>query len=345
MAAHECTAILLIRNTSIGSRRGHAPPEENMKRIGATVVIGALACAAISGTAWSVTATAADPAAGLIIHTEDVERFYKVYDAAGGHPTAEQLQHDYLDPGSEGLHQLAKVRNVTGTRIADTMARHPEIYSDARQCMVVLPRVRQRVQIALRKLGRLYPQARFPPVTIAVGRGKPVGIGSAATGLQIGLEALCAVKWDNLDVEERFVHVIAHEYIHVQQFPALDDDEHPTLLERSLIEGGAELGAELISGEPAEVASASLRAATQGHEKEIESAFVADEDQTDLSKWLDNSTLEKQGDLGYWVGYRIVKSYYQHAADKRRALREIIEMTDPRSLLAKSGWYPGIVLQ
>ncbi len=316
-----------------------------MKRIGVAVVIGALACAAISGTAWSVTATAADPAAGLIIHTEDVERFYKVYDAAGGHPTAEQLQHDYLDPGSEGLHQLAKARNVTGTRIADTMARHPEIYSDARQCMVVLPRVRQRVQIALRKLGRLYPQARFPPVTIAVGRGKPVGIGSAATGLQIGLEALCAVKWDNLDVEERFVHVIAHEYIHVQQFPALDDDEHPTLLERSLIEGGAELGAELISGEPAEVASASLRAATQGHEKEIESAFVADEDQTDLSKWLDNSTLEKQGDLGYWVGYRIVKSYYQHAADKRRALREIIEMTDPKSLLAKSGWYPGIVLQ
>ena len=316
-----------------------------MKRIGVAVVIGALACAAISGTAWSVTATAADPAAGLIIHTEDVERFYKVYDAAGGHPTAEQLQHDYLDPGSEGLHQLAKARNVTGTRIADTMARHPEIYSDARQCMVVLPRVRQRVQIALRKLGRLYPQARFPPVTIAVGRGKPVGIGSAATGLQIGLEALCAVKWDNLDVEERFVHVIAPAYIHVQQFPALDDDEHPTLLERSLIEGGAELGAELISGEPAEVASASLRAATQGHEKEIESAFVADEDQTDLSKWLDNSTLEKQGDLGYWVGYRIVKSYYQHAADKRRALREIIEMTDPKSLLAKSGWYPGIVLQ
>jgi uncharacterized protein YjaZ len=84
-------------------------------------------------------------------------------------------------------------------------------------------------------------------VTIAVGRGKPVGVGSADTGLQIGLEALCAVKWMNPNMEERFVHVIAHEYIHVQQFPALDDDEHPTLLERSLIEGAAEFGAELIS--------------------------------------------------------------------------------------------------
>jgi hypothetical protein len=88
-----------------------------------------------------------------------------------------------------------------------------------------------------------------------------------------------------------------------------------------------------------------LRAATLGHENEIESAFVADEDNTDLSKWLDNSTLEKLGDLGYWVGYRIVKSYYQHAADKRQALRDIIEITVPKSFLSKSGWYPGIVLQ
>jgi hypothetical protein len=211
--------------------------------------------------------------------------------------------------------------------------------------MAALPRVRQRVGLALKKLGRLYPQASFPPVTIDVGRGKPVAIGSAATGIQIGIEMLCALKWDNLEVEERFVRIIVHEYIHVQQFPALDDDEHPTLLERSLIEGGAEFGTELILGHPAEVTSPPLRAATQGHEEEIETAFVADEDNTDLSKWLDNSTLEKPGDLGYWVGYRIVKSYYQHHTDKRQALRDIIEITVPKAFLAKSGWYPGIMLQ
>jgi hypothetical protein len=44
------------------------------------------------------------------------------------------------------------------------------------------------------------------------------------------------------------------------------------------------------------------------------------------------------------VGYRIVKSYYQHATDKPRALQEILGMTDPKTLLAKSGWYPGIQL-
>ena len=295
-------------------------------------------------TTGAVAKTAAAPT-GPEVQIEDVYRFYKLYDATGGHPTADQLQHDYLDPGSDGLHNLAKARNVTGARIADNIAKRPEIYSGARQCMAALPRVRQRLGVALREFRRLYPEAGFPPVTIVVGRGKPLGIGSAATGLQIGIEVLCAVKWDDLNVEERFVRVIVHEYIHVQQLPALSDDEHPTLLERSLIEGGAEFGTELILGQPAEVTSPPMRAATLGHEKEIESAYVADEDNTDLSKWLDNSTLEKLGDLGYWVGYRIVKSYYQHAADKRQALRDIIEITVPKSFLSKSGWYPGIVLQ
>ena len=151
-----------------------------------SVVIGALACAAIAGVAHSASSTAFDPSVGPTIHIEDVDRFYKVYDAAGGHPTAEQLQHDYLDPGSDGLHEFAKLRNISGARIADTLANHPEIYSTAKRCMPVLPRVRRRVGVALRTLGRLYPEARFPPVTIAVGRGKPVGVGGGpASGVLI----------------------------------------------------------------------------------------------------------------------------------------------------------------
>jgi hypothetical protein len=313
-----------------------------MARIGIGIEIAALACAAISGVVQSAASAASDrEAQGPTIHTEDVERFYRIYDAEGGHPTADQLQRDYIDPGSDGLHQFATVRNISGTRIAESLAKNPEMYAVAKRCMVVLPQVRQRLQLALRSLSALYPQARLPPVTIAVGRGKPVGVGSPVTGLQIGLEALCAVEWLNPNLEDRFVHVIAHEYAHVQQVPALADDEHPTVLERSLVEGAAELTAELISGK---VAYSQLSASTRGREKEIESAFLADRNETDLSRWLDNSTKDKPGDLGYWVGYRIVKTYYQRAADKREALREILEMTDPKTFLAQSGWYPGIQL-
>jgi Predicted Zn-dependent protease (DUF2268) len=295
---------------------------------------------AFSAVAWiSISAQAHSAAATTQIHTADVDLFYKIYDTADGHPTAEQLQRDYLDAGSEGLHHLAQLRRVTGVRIAETLAAHPEIYSKARGCMAVLPRVRERSDVALRTLVRLYPQARTPPVTIAVGRGKPVGVGSPVTGLQIGLEALCSAEWFNPNVEDRFVHVIAHEYAHVQQVRALVDDEHPTVLERSLIEGAAEFVAELISGK---TGYSHFPALTKGRELEIETAFAADVDQTDLSRWIDNSTMEQGNELGTWVGYRIVRAYYQRAADKQLALREILELSDPKAFLAKSGWRPAM---
>ena len=312
-----------------------------MKQIGFALIFTALASLTMPRVAQNSSLTAS-VAARPVIQIGDVNRFYKVYDAAGGNPTADQLQHEYIDPGSDGLHHFAQARNVTGARIVDALAKNPHLYFDARRCAAVLPEVRQRLQLALERLGRLYAEARFPPVTIVIGRGRPVAISGPSTGVQVGLEALCATNWLNPNVEDRFVHVIAHEYVHVQQSKSLENDEHPTVLEVSVVEGAAEFVGELISGE---VAYSQHAEQTKGHEKEIETAFASDENSTDLSKWLYNSTPEQSNDLGYWVGYRIVKSYYQHAADKRQALREILQTNDPKALLAKSGWHPGIQLR
>lgn len=310
-----------------------------MKRLSAGVALCAIILASQAGRAADAPQA---PSQTPAIHIEDVATFYKVYDAAGGHPTARELQHDYLDKGSGGLHTFAEMRKITGARIADTLAKNPTIYADAKRCMAVLPRVRERVAVSLGKLRELYPQAIFPAVTIAVGRGKPVGVGSPAAGVMIGLEALCATNYLNPNVEDRFVHIIVHEYAHVQQVRALVDDEHPTVLESSLIEGAAEFVAELLSGG---VGNEGIWTEAKGHETEIEKAFVPDEDKTDLSQWIDNGTPEKPGDLGYWVGWRIVKSYYEHAPDKRRAFAEILEMSDPKAFLAKSEWHPGVALK
>jgi hypothetical protein len=304
-----------------------------------TLTLVAAAIAALVSNAYGASASGSVAAD---IHIEDVERFYKIYDAANGRPTAEQLQREYIDVGSDGLRTLARLRNVTGARIAETLDRNPKIYSDARRCMAVLPRVKERVQLALGELRRLNPDARFPPVTVAVSRGKPAGVGYPDTGIQIGLEAVCAADFMNPNVEDRFVHVISHEYVHVQQAPALASKEDLTVLERAFVEGGAELISELISGLAGQ---AHFSALTQGREKVVETAFLADQDKIDLSAWFDNSTLQKPGDLGYWVGHRIAKSYYQHANDKRQALRDVFQMTDAKAFLAKSGWHPGIELQ
>jgi hypothetical protein len=297
--------------------------------------------------AVSPTQSAADR--NSLIHTEDVYLFYKIYDAAGGHPTVDQLQHDYIDKGSDAVRELEKIRNTTAQRIADAIAKRPEIYENARRCMALLPNVRARFIEDLGKFRTFYPQMKDRPVSIVVGRGRPVGVTSSTDGfIVIGLEALCGPDM-NPDPETFFVRVLVHEYAHLQQPPATDDDPHPTVLEAAIVEGGAEFAAELFSGD---IANARLQSWTKGREKEIETQFVPDEDSKDLSKWFYNRTdpetgLAKPGwqsDLGYWVGYRIVKSYYEHASDKRAAFREILETTDPHAILAKSGWHPGIVL-
>lgn len=305
-----------------------------MKDTAVAVMLAVLAGGAYPATAEATGPVADAPSANVVI--EDVTRFYRIYDATGGQPDAQQLQRDYLEAGSEGLRHFARLRRVTGTRIAKAVDQRPGLYEDARHCMRVLPDVQERLTSALERLGELYPQARMPPVTIVVGPGKPVGIGYPDTGLQIGLEALCAVDWMNPDLEDRFVHVIAHEYAHVQLSP---DAPTGTVLERSLAEGAAEFVAELISGS---TAYAHFGPITRGREKAIETAFVADMDKADLSEWLDNSSVDEPGDLGYWVGYRIVKAYYQRHADKPRALREILLMRDPEAFFAASGWSPGM---
>jgi hypothetical protein len=310
-----------------------------MKRIIGNLTFAALVCVAMSYIAHGASESSA-PA--VEIHIEDVERFYRIYDAADGQPSAEQLQRDYIDAGSEGLHTLARLRGVTGARIAETLARNPKVYSDARRCMVVLPRVKERVQVALDRLARLNPASRFPPATVVIGRGKPAGMGYPDSGLQIGLEAVCAFEFMNPNVEDRLVHVISHEYVHVQQAPALAGRDDLTVLERAVVEGGAEMISELICGLAGQAHFSRL---TRGRERQIESEFLADQDKTELSNWFDNSTMEQPGDLGYWVGHRIARSYYQHATDKSQAVQEILQASDAKAFLAKSGWYPGIELQ
>jgi Predicted Zn-dependent protease (DUF2268) len=295
-----------------------------------------------AAAAATATAAATAVAAGPQILTQDVDRFYKVYDAAGGRPGEAQLQRDYIDAGSDGLHQFTKVRDLSGATLARALVQHPADYSGARRCAAALGTVRRRLTVALRKLGELYPEAQYPPVTILIGRDNTGGTTTAA-GVLIGLETICRADWLEQNIEDRLVHLIAHEYAHVQQPVAQTDKPDATVLLASEIEGGAEFIAELISGS---VSNTQLAVWTKGREKRIETAFVADEYSTDKSKWLYNGrgTPQKPGDLGYWVGYRIAKSYYRHAADKRAALRDIIQVQDAKEFLAKSGWFPGILL-
>src|SRR5271156_4184730 len=266
--------------------------------------------------AWICSTNDASAAAAIArprILTQDVIRFYEIYDAAVGRPTEEQLQRDYIDSGSEGLHQFAKVRNLSGRTLARALALRPADYSGARRCVAGLDEVRRRLTVALGRLGELYPEAKYPPVTIFIG-GDNTGGTTRAAGVLVGLETICRANWLEQNTEDRLGPLVAPAYAHVQQPVAQGDSSGATVLLASEIEGGAEFIAELTSGS---VSNTEFPIWTKGRTRRIETAFVADEYSTDKSNWLYNGpgTPQKPGDLGYWVGYRIVKSYYLHATD------------------------------
>jgi hypothetical protein len=57
--------------------------------------------------------------------------------------------------------------------------------------------------------------------------------------------------------------------------------------------------------------------------------------------WNAKALGDRPADLGYWIGYRITKSYYEHAADKRQAIQEILTIRNFDRFLAASHYNGG----
>ncbi|ALN58988.1 hypothetical protein GLE_3644 [Lysobacter enzymogenes] len=295
----------------------------------------------LAGAASAASADAGPaPAREPVVDIADVERFYAVYDAARGKPDAQALQRGYLDSGTPALRQFAAARIGTMQRLAERIGERPQAYEKARACAQRLPQIRAGVRAAMAELGRIYPEASFPPVTLAIGRGGTGGTTTPA-GVVIGVETICSADWLQPDLTARFVHLIAHEYAHVQQPGAAVETPGASLLYQALIEGGAELVGELSSGE---VNAVHLRERTRGRECEFEREFAAEQGGSDLSRWFYNGVgdARRPGDLGYWAGYRIAAAFHARAADKRRALYELLHATpeNAQDLLRRSGWRP-----
>ena len=59
---------------------------------------------------------------------------------------------------------------------------------------------------------------------------------------------------------------------------------------------------------------------------------------TDLSKWMYNAfkIKDRPGDLGYYMGYKISKAYFQNARDKRQAIHDVLNIKDFQDFFKRS---------
>src|SRR3546814_14633587 len=103
------------------------------------------------------------------------------------------------------------MRRITPEKLAAALSKKPQVFADARGCAANLPEIRTRLVAATDRLAQLYPAAKFPPITIAIGRATTAGTANAK-GLYIGPEALCAATFIEADDTDSFVHTIANSY-------------------------------------------------------------------------------------------------------------------------------------
>ena len=285
-----------------------------------------------------------DPDTARLV-TTDIENFWRAYDRATPKDLAEVLERDYLRPGSPGLKDFLDRRIKNADSLARAINACPKFYASIRESTLRIPAMEKKIRASFYALKHLYPDAVFPDVYFVVGRMSSGGT-TSPRGLLIGTEMYGRTPktpeaeltdWHKQVIlpVEKVPLIVAHELIHFQQ-------KHPlpgrsSLLAQSVIEGGADFLGELISGDHI---NQHLHAYGNEREAQLWEEFRKDMDGNKMANWLYNGTSSKDrpADLGYYVGYKIVESYYARAKDKRKAIQDILTIQDFARFLKESGY-------
>lgn len=256
--------------------------------------------------------------------TSDIPKFWSAFDSVGMSSTNPFER--YIAQGSKGLKGFIPNRILSADSLLSMVKQKREVYEHFRNIEPLIKQKEKEILPYFYALEYWYPEAVYPPVYFVFGRFNSGGTISE-DGLLIGVE-----KLTDLD---GLANMVIHESIHFQQ--KWPESGTPPLLRQSIFEGAADFIAELVTGK-----MANEKAYLYGnkHEETLKNEFVERMDGTDYQDWLYGTSGkdDRPNDLGYWIGYKIVKAYFEKATDKRQAVKEILTVEDCHALLKASGY-------
>lgn len=276
--------------------------------------------------------------------TADIDRFWIAFDAAKPDFKPEAFQREYLDKGSDGVKGFTKERIQNAEYFAKVVARHARYYASIQPSTLRISGMEAPIRQSLVKLKDLYPKAVFPPVYFVIGAlnsggtstNKALIIGAEMYGLtrETPIEELNDWLRDVLKPVDELPHIVAHELIHFQQRYT-----GPSLLSACLREGSADFIAELISGKHI---NQHVHDFANPVERKLWEEFKIRMNEKDFTGWLYSPSPGRPNDLGYWMGYKIAKAYYDKMPDKAKAVADIISLKDAKKFLEASGYNGGV---
>lgn len=134
-------------------------------------------------------------------------------------------------------------------------------------------------------------------------------------------------------------HLVSHEVVHFNQFAAapISYQRQWSNLARAIKEGAADFVAERVSG-----SHINKRAHAYGllHEAELWRRFERDKLSGETGDWFWKAPADslQPPDIGYFIGYRIVQSWFARHGHEPDAMIRLMSITDYPQFLDESGY-------
>jgi len=281
-----------------------------------------------------------NPVRSFEVSTQDVHRFVDIMHRNESDWDCSALR-PYFDSASAGLRAYDGKFHVGVDELCRALKSQPARYEKIGALLPALDSAATQVRAVFARYRTLDPDARMPDAYFVVGNGIAAGTTTRGPAPQIlvGVELIhstTGLTW-----------TLSHELAHTQQsYPMWGSLTvgpmflRATVLRQAIVEGSADLVAELLTGLPKRDAYA------EAHEAELWRDFQRHMDSRDYRRWFYNGrdSVGRGGwppDLGYWIGYRIARSFFYRRSDSAGALHDILTIQDFHDFLARSGYDGG----
>lgn len=273
------------------------------------------------------------------VFTSDVDLFWQVFDkVVAENDTSVQirlLDSLYIGQGSIGLQEIIEARNYTARQYVELINKHPAFWQSVRSNTLQAKYVAKELNDGIKKLQNIYPDLRPAHIYFTIGAMRTNGttkdslvlIGSelamADSSTRISEFEESTEEWLSAFFATNPLHNIVllniHEYVHTQQKPI------PTnLLYQVLYEGIAEFVSVKAMGVPSNTPAIAFGKKHPAVRQKFEQEMF--NNKTYEWMWSNAPNDFEIRDLGYYIGYEIAERYYNQATNKRKAIKELIEL-------------------
>lgn len=270
--------------------------------------------------------------------SNDIDNFWDAYHIIiSTKDSAEQynlLNELYLSKATSGLKGIIEARNYKEKDFVDMITKYPKFWSSIKTNTLNVKNKYPEINSDINKLKKAYPELKPSTIYFTIGAFRTGGT-IQGNKILIGSELSLADKNTIIDELPSWrqpfyktqdpIHEIAllctHEYVHTQQKELVEN-----LLSMCLYEGVAEFISCKVTGKKSTAPAIEFGKANQ---KIVVDKFVSDMFTMNNNynwMWGENKNELKIRDLGYYIGYEICERYYNQSKDKKKAIKELIEL-------------------